>query len=294
MSEEVKQVLVIFDPPMPVANAFPSKEALERAQLEKYRLDYLLQHGQPPFEDVRRGKDPPDFFVDVGGRHVGLDCAALALQVRRRAEAMFETISGYVAQHASDRRLGHLAGCDIPVWFNFGRSTPPTASEKADLAEIVRELEAVTVDRERIAAFSREISEKGFPQRFPEGMPIVNRGWFGFQVTPRTEWQPRSALGAELGFNLVLHYPVRVADVREEVQRLVEGHDNEKTEHLLLIAGGPNRKGVCFPGEAFSALAIRDAPPSSLSARNIRRVTLHIWTSGEIVELPVCPAEGAA
>ena len=33
------------------------KETLERVQLEKYRLDYLVHLGEVPFEDVRHGAD---------------------------------------------------------------------------------------------------------------------------------------------------------------------------------------------------------------------------------------------
>jgi hypothetical protein len=52
-----------FDTPIQIASPFPSKEALERAQLEKYRLDHLLHFGKVPFEEVERGGDPPDFLV---------------------------------------------------------------------------------------------------------------------------------------------------------------------------------------------------------------------------------------
>jgi hypothetical protein len=84
MSEGERVTIPMLDTPVQLTPAFP-KETLERVQLERYRLDYLVRLGKVPFEDVRRGDDPPDFLVTRDSSAHALDCAALTLPQKRTA-----------------------------------------------------------------------------------------------------------------------------------------------------------------------------------------------------------------
>src|SRR4051794_27222194 len=116
MNEGEKVSVPFLDTPIQIAAQFPSKEALERAQLEKYRLDYLLRFGSIPFEDVSRGDDPPDFLVIRNGSPYGIDCAALTVQRKRTAEALFSKLINKVAG-GDITSLHHLAGTEVMIWF---------------------------------------------------------------------------------------------------------------------------------------------------------------------------------
>jgi len=286
MSEGERLVLTFFDTPIQIASPFPSKEALERAQLEKYRLDYLLRLGEVPFEDVRRGAEPPDFLVMRDGTPHGVDCAALALEKKRLAEALFTKLIQKVA--AKDNTfLRHLARTHVTVWFSHGTELPPRVTDHSIVPELIEALEHVNVDRDRIGRITADIARHGFPQTFPEEIAIVDKESFGFQVAPLDSWQARDALSAQLGFDVSLSFPFAIQDVRAEMQRLVSSHDNDRINQLLVSIGGPNRDGVCFPAEHDLSSLLKEDPLGPVSAQHISQVTAHTWSSGEFFDVPV-------
>jgi hypothetical protein len=293
MGENEEELRVVFDFPVRVSTSLPSKELMERVQLEKFRLDYLLRFGALPFDNVRRGQEPPDFVVESDGHPLGLDCAALALGSRRRADAMFTAFMARLAE-STDKPFPNLQACDVVLWFRHGRSAPPGRADEAAIGEVVDTLERIEVDRAKIADFAAEVAKNGFPAQFPQGMPIVDKGWFGLQVTPVPGWQARSPIATQLGFNPILHFSVRVDEVHEEIRRLVQSHDNPRTEHLVLSAGPPNRDGMCFRAESFADLVLRERPLKAVPTSHIRRISVHIWITGEIFDIPVTPSDADA
>jgi hypothetical protein len=279
--------------PQRVAVPFPSKEVLERAQLEKFRLDHLLQLGRLPFDQVERGSDPPDFIVKTDAGPVALDCAALTIGAQRHADLVVNAIVDRVAKQGGGR-FQHLVGCD--VFFSFLKGLPSRQDDEA-VQQVVEKLEGIEVDRVKIAQFAAEVAKHGFPEQFPPdlgigGGPIAARGdaegVLIVHVVPQGGFRPTSPLAERLGFNPYLNYSFPVASVHDQVRRLVEGHDNAATEHLLLVAAAPNLAGLCFPAEAsFAAPLFPNRPQAPLQVRYLRRVTLHIWTTCQIVELPI-------
>ncbi len=292
MSEGERAIVPFFDTPTQIVLPFPSKEALERAQLEKYRLDYLLRFGEVPFEDVRRGAEPPDFLVMRDGSPYGVDCTALALEEKRLAEALFTRLIQKVAAN-DNASLEHLAGTHITIWFGHGTELPPRVSDHSTVEEIIETLEHVEVDRDRFARTATDLAAHGFPdtmpQTFPADLGVVEKESFSFQVAPTDSWQPRDQLSAQLGFNVLLSLPIMVeeARIRMELQRLVSDHDNGQTNQLLVVIGGPNRDGVCFPAEHALSLWLKEDAVKPVSAQHISQVTAHTWISGEIFDIPV-------
>jgi hypothetical protein len=286
-------VFPFFDTPIQIASRFPSKEALERAQLEKYRLDYLLRFGEVPFEGVERGGDPPDFLVRRGGLQHGIDCAALALEEKRGAEALFRKLVHKVA--ANDiASLGHLAGTEIGIWFksdasDIGPGLPPRAADDAAAQKLVEGLENFRLDRQRIAEITADIAAHRFPQNLPDEVSPVEKEEFGFHVTPVDSWQPRDPLTARLGFSISLTYalPIEGRSVQPEIQRLVSAHDKEGIDQLLLVIGGPNIDGIRFPAEHYLSLWLKKDRVEPVSARNLRQATAHSWIDGELFDMPV-------
>ena len=87
-------------------------------------------------------------------------------------------------------------------------------------------------------------------------------------------------LGNYLGYD-------RLTDIHSELQRLVSGHDNGKIDELLVVVGGPNRDGICFPAEHIFGPWLKENPVASLAAQHISRVTAHVWLSGDVLDLPL-------
>src|SRR5688572_7142638 len=82
------------------------KVVQERIQLERFRFDRLVRTGILPFDAVRRGNDPPDFQVEVGGNVLGLDVSILTLENRRLAYQLFDSFINQVVLVA--KGLEHL------------------------------------------------------------------------------------------------------------------------------------------------------------------------------------------
>jgi hypothetical protein len=155
-----------------VTPPLPSKEVLERVQLERYRFDWLVRTGSVPFEDVRRGGNPPDFEVRRGDSWRRLDCAALAVEEKRKAEARFTKFVRRLA--AADRSFAHLADTHVTLWFGHSSRLPPGARDESLDAEVADALARFRVYREAIATMNREIAAHGFPETMrPELKPFT-------------------------------------------------------------------------------------------------------------------------
>jgi hypothetical protein len=282
-----------FDTPIQIASPFPSKEALERAQLEKYRLDHLLHFGKVPFEEVERGGDPPDFLVRRDGTPHRIDCAALALQEKRKAENLFSKLVHKVAANDT-ASLRHLAATEIKIWFSpdtsdIGPGLPHRAADNSAVQRLVETLQNFELDRQRAAEIAADIAAHGFPQTFPEEVAPVQKEGFGFHVVPVDNWQPRDPLTARLGFSVSLQYALEIRErgVHAEIQRLVSAHDNGKIDQLLLVISGPNLDGIRFPAEHYLGLWLGEDPVEPVSARYIGQVTAHAWFDGGLFDIPV-------
>ena len=78
MSEGERVTIPMFDMPVQLIPPLP-KEALERVQLEKFRLDYLVRFGRVPFDGERATERHPQ-----GSRHRAEGVEGVYLEGTRR------------------------------------------------------------------------------------------------------------------------------------------------------------------------------------------------------------------
>jgi hypothetical protein len=247
----------------------------------------LLRFKEVPFEDIRRGADPPDFLVVRNGSSHSVDCAVLSSREKRLAEALFTKLiqKSLVDDNTS---LQHLAGTHVVMWFGSGSGLPPRATDLPAVQDLIEALKSAEIDRDKIARTKADLTAHGFPETLPkEGFGIFDKGSFGFQVDPDDNWQPRDLLSDRLGFDVSLHFSLMIKDVRTELQRLVSKHDNGRINQLLVITGSPNGDGVYFPAEQILGVLLQEEPIQPVSAQHISQVTAHNWISGEVFDLPV-------
>jgi hypothetical protein len=266
-----------------------TKPELERAHLEKYRLDVLTATGVLPFDTVMQGGDPPDFVVATPAGAEGVECAALALQQRRHAYALFERFRTRLLDAARQEPFTHLADCVAAIWFGNGNKLPPPANDETAVDQLVAMLRAAQVDRAAIAEFNAQVAQEGLPETLPLGsgaVPIFEAGDAGgANITPLDPNSLQGPFPEATGFDLRLQMTVTVtsSDVQTELERLVTNHDQPGVDRLLISIGAPNRDGLLFPGEplVFEQLP----PPAPVETRHIRVVTMHGFTTGAVRDL---------
>jgi len=282
--------IVAMETPVPVMPAGATQHALERVQLERYRVDYFLRTGVLRFDDVRRGDDPPDFIVSGGTVDETIDLAALGLEERRKAYGLFRRFRERLFAATKEGRLAHLRGTLVNVWFLTEGQLPPKATDELILEGLLQELQAYRPDREGYAQAVDSIMRDGFPERLPtQLLPISTADQSaGCQIVPVEEGALSGPFSSATGFECQLKTStyVRQSDIRAELNRLIAQHDKAPTQHLLLTLGGPDRNGLRYPSEAQLARLLLNGQPLAVPAvAHLRRVTLHCWTTGEVFEI---------
>ena len=99
---------------------------------------------------------------------------------------------------------------------------------------------------------------------------------------------PSTMLFTFAGFEIGLAYTsIITAKVAwQEIQRLVDDHDQAGVDILLITSGAPDQNGNIFPAEESLGSFILDNPLGLPSPpKNIKRVWLHSWTTGRATEL---------
>jgi hypothetical protein len=292
-------IIVGMETPMPLwtSESRLEKEIVERLHLERYRSDYLMATGRLPFDNVRRGKDPPDFVVEAALGHEGVDCTAFTLEERRSAYRMFARLRTLLAK-SGEGSFPNLRDTAVIVWFGLGSGLPPKRGDREVVNALVKCMQKARIDRDRLAEVADEIAREGFPDQFPEGGAAIY--WTpekeaGFQVVPVA---PRGLVGAfakKMGFACELSMSTQVNEsaVRAELERLIRQHDQEGIDHLLITLGGPDQDGLVYPAEeqlvAFLAGDVLQTPP----VRHLKRVSGHAFRSGGIWEFTVQSAQEA-
>lgn len=274
------------------------KARLERFHLECYRADHVLQFGDAPFELVTAG-DRPDFAVTTRGEQVRLDCAALADHHRRLGFRLMEHLRARLISGGGDRDFSGVSGCLLSVWFGEKLDElPPKRWDDSVIEPLLDAIAACKVDHAAIARLIQEVADRGLPQVLP---PVIQTGKTtdesaGFVANAMVGPTEGARFSTGLGFEVQLHLPEQVtySSAKANLDRIVDQHDQPEIEHLLLTAGGPDRRGMRFPGEEVVAGFLAEQPDLAVEADHLRRVTLHLWSARRIVELPVRPKQVSA
>jgi hypothetical protein len=263
------------------------KESLERLHLDRYQTDVVVAGGTP-YARATRGADPPDFSVtDVAGATFGLECTQLTLSRRRLATAAFDVIRQAIAQEPRSRFL-HLAGWHLYMWFRsdaaIALGLPPRPADRPAIEAILAALDAY-----------RPGHDVPLATELPDSMPAITfagtTDGARFYAVPMINALPLSLFFAATGFELGLAYSTThtAQDGWDEIMRLVADHDRPGVDHLLVSVGAPNSKGMSYLAECFLLDFMLAQPHVLTPPVHIRRISVHSWPSGSIVELLPTP-----
>ncbi|STZ53011.1 Uncharacterised protein [Mycobacterium senegalense] len=99
-----------------------------------------------------------------------------------------------------------------------------------------------------------------------------------FTWTPLPQWYT-SRFHGQMGFELALGYHATVTqtDLRNELRRIIEGHNSAKTETLVVTVNAPMRSGLEFPTNALVARMLfeDDQPLDGWTPSRIKHIALH-------------------
>lgn len=259
-----------------------TKAILERLQLERYRSDYLARKGRLPFDEVVDGDDPPDFAVRLSdGSTENVDCAALAAGDRRSAYQLWNGLRKRLIVDASPSNFSAIAGTEITVWFGGGRMLPPKRSDDEILTALIRALRAFRFDRKIV----EEMGATGDPHPPNEhNSATILNGAVGFYLSVVPLGRLQTEFAQRTGFECSLSFvqDIKESDVARELQRVIRQHDKPSIDHLLVSAGGPDRDNVQYPADDFQLDLLSTR---SFEFKNLKRVTLHRWLTGQFLEL---------
>lgn len=262
------------------------QEELERVHLEKYRFDVLTSTGVLPFDQVKRGANPPDFVVSTPSGEERIECTGLTLQKRRDAFALFDRFKARLLQAAQEESFTNLENCMVAVWFGNGEDLPPRSQDEDTVRRFVEALRGTRVDRAAVAALSNQIAKGEFPETFPAAasstVSVDDCG--GCSVNPVDSRLLGEPFGQAAGFDVQLNMSLTVtsSDVQAELQRIVKKKDETDIDRLLVSVGAPDQSGSFFPGET---LVVEQLPPAAIATQHIETVTIHNYQSGAIRDL---------
>jgi len=186
---------------------------------------------------------------------------------------------------AKEKEFRNLQDSVVKVWFGFGQNLPPKRTDSRVADAVVKLLREVRLDRRRLEETAAQITREGFPDRFPEGGAAIF--WLpdksaGFQVVPVNSDQLFGPFAEETRFACELSMSTQVSEsqVHAEVRRVVEGHDQAGTDHLLITVGGPDQDGLSYPAEEqLITFLPQDALPTP-PVQHLKRVSIHAFRSG--------------
>lgn len=257
---------------------------LEYLHLRRFSSDHALALGHHAFGDVKPGNDPPDATVLTDAGRIGVESTALTIQSRRWAHNLFTQLR-QALQAAEPGAFAKLTGHVVYVWFQAASATPGPpiephrTSDTAALDELVQALAEYDPPADAL-------KHAGGPP--PETLPEIPLAGTGagakFYGVPILGGVPGSMLFTLAGFDIGLAYTTPITDegAWEEVQRLVDKHDQPGVDLLVITAGGPDVKGNVFPAEEAVARFLIDHPVGLASEpKHIQRIVLHSWATGE-------------
>lgn len=256
-----------------------SKEALEKLHLQKFATDFCLATSKRPYRNVATGTNPPDFFVETDtGENSNVDCVQFAAQSRRQAYALFDKIRQIISEQEPSK-FDHLRGLLVFVYVE-NLSLPLRREQKDSLIEELLKFH-----------FTAEMGVSigiGMPMEAPNiGGVDVQNGW-KFHASPFIASAPTSPFFLQMGFDLAFVYPTEhlVNETWDEFNRLIQKHDKQKINELLITVGGPDRYGNIHPSEkAILDFILQYDRSLNYQFAYLKRIFVHEWATGKIIKL---------
>jgi len=219
-----------------------SKQHREFLHAQRFAADYLAT-GVPPFWNLTEGADPPDWVAENQDGLLGVECAQLTVQERRTAQALFLGLRQKLLLRLGGP-LPYLMNHVVYFWFDGhgGLELPLKRGDEDAIADLAQALLAHRPDPARLW------HEGGLPEHLPTPDLVRTPAGAVFHCAPMANAVPTTPLytatGIEVGFvYTTLH---RRSDAWARVQKLVDDHDQEGVDWLVLSAGAPNQHGTRF------------------------------------------------
>jgi hypothetical protein len=260
------------------------RRSIERLQVDRLNTDILASTGSAVFDHVADGDDPPDFIASRDRRQVGIELTRITVEERRSAYGLFRDVRSALLQ-VGPERLRHLAGNIIYMWFGDENDPLGLPHRERDVGRIEAIVDAL-VGYEVVPG--RMLLPSGsLPEQAPD--PGVDQGAFAanFYPAPMIGGVPNARFFARMGFEMGLGYTTALSASRvwNEIGRLVEAHDREGVDILVLSAGALDEMGTWYPSDAVAAEIALSSDRNLQAPTHIGQVWLHRWDSGEVREL---------
>lgn len=282
---------ITFEWPIPWLRALNPIEKIHREILyvRRFSADQALVTGVHAFSNVQPGPHPnsaPDTTVTTDQGTLGVESTTLTVENRRGTYKLFQLLRRRIMEQ-DPTAFTNLAGNVIYVWFEdpkqLGLAQPFKKTDDAAVMELLQELAAYKPKTEQM-----RVPPGALPQQAPQPPLASTQKGARFYAMPLVNNAPSTMLYTFAGFEIGLAYTsiITAKAAWQEIQRLVNDHDQAGVDILLITSGAPDQNGNVFPAEESLASFIIDNPLGLHSPpKNIKRVWLHSWTTGRATEL---------
>jgi hypothetical protein len=264
-----------------------SKEELELVQIQRYQSICEALSSPYSFRIIKQ-RDRPDFFVERGGKEMGIDVAAFAFNERRRSAAQFWDIKNALRDAYRAGRLRKCRGVEIVL--AFADRIPTAANARIPIAELVDAFETLEVDWEARAKLDGPAWVMGKVENpFPIGQSgSTSDGSIRWYVSGLGS--AKNVFSTECGFNIELQYLATATknEVKDVLDGIVAKHDKpgQNIDELVIVAGGPDRFGEGTIDESMLATFFVEHWRGEINnPANVKEVILMNWARGTITAL---------
>mgnify|MGYP005993334585 FL=1 len=277
------------EPVVMVAMELPEARSAGRSKSEQEIEDvaaFVRDHlSVPNLERISPGShrnEPPDCLVSIRGREFAVETAQLMLPSKAKYPnavgrwKLFEQLREHLFRDCGrlQPRLRQHRGSMVSVWFNLDGENrlPPRGNEIEHMIDHLKSVSPPSGEvLRRLHRASDTIPANTVINQNAAGS--VGCTWAALPV------DYRSSLRATLGFDIGLAYhdSFTRSDLRAELKRVVQQHDDTRSDVLVLSVGGLTREGTFFPSSGMFANALFDDPNplNGWAPRHVPAVVLH-------------------
>jgi hypothetical protein len=266
---------------------FPQQTAprMDKPTQEVRDVDAFLQDAVPAARItsacIRNPEDPPDVLAFVDGSEFGIEATQFLppdseLDPSNSVVGRWMTFDGFrdKVYEQDPNTLSQHRG--LLVVANFGRidasageRLPPRRSNLGSTIAALRT--AVPVVREGSDAAQATLDESEVLQWSSDRSMFLT--WTALPPWYSCDFYDR------MGFELALGYHATVTrtDLRNELRRLIEGHDSGRTDTLVVTVNAPLKSGLEFPSNKLAADMLFDdeQPLDGWAPAGITNIALH-------------------
>ena len=274
---------ITFEWPMSWFRTVQEVPKMEREILyiRRFSADQALARRIHAFSNVQPGPNPPDTTVSTDKGRLGVESTAFTVENRRGVYSLFRRLRQRILEQ-DPVAFSKLAGYMMYVWFEDpngpGLAMPFRKNDTQAVANLLQELSDYEPQAE-----SMRVPPGPLPMQAPTPPSVTTSKGAKFYAVPLQGSAPSSMLFTFTGFELGLAYTslVTARAAWDEIQRLVNEHDQPGVDILLITAAAPDQRGDVYPAEeAIANFALDNALGLSRSPDHIKQVWMHSWMTG--------------